>query len=93
MLTSRPNDPRLRFGLAVEYLNAGELEKGAEALRGYLAIADDEGNGWGRLGGVFVELGRIEEARDAYREGVGAARRHGHPTLAEELSAALEALP
>lgn len=90
MLRSRPDEPRLRFGLALEYLNAGRTEDGVRELRAYLERSDDEGNAWGRLGAALRELGRESEAREAYRRGVAAARRHGHPTMAEELESALE---
>lgn len=90
MLAARPDDPRLLFGLALEYLKAGRTEAGIEALRRYLSVADDEGNAWGRLGRALRETGREEEAREAFRLGVKAAERHGHPTMAEELREALE---
>ncbi len=90
MLERRPDDPRLRFGLAVEHLNAGELEDGVRELRNYLELADDEGNAWGRLAAALVALGREDEAREAYRTGISAALAHGHPTLAQELEEALE---
>jgi Flp pilus assembly protein TadD len=92
MLERRPDDARLRFGLAVEYLNAGDLEAGVAELRRYLALADDEGNAWGRLGAALAELGRDDEAREAYRTGIETALAHGHPTLAAELEDTLEGL-
>jgi Flp pilus assembly protein TadD len=85
MLETRPDDTRLLFGLALEYLKAGQLESGVDALRRYLARTDDEGNAWGRLGGALRELGREAEAREAFERGVEAAERHGHPSMAEEL--------
>lgn len=90
MLGNRPDDSRLRFGLALEYLKAGRTEDGVRELRRYLADADDEGNGWGRLGAVLLEEGRDEEAREAYRRGIEAAERHGHPTMAEEFREILD---
>ena len=90
MLASRPEDPRLRFGLALEYLGAGRLEDGVAALRDYLSVAEDEGNAWGRLAAALREMGREDEAREAYRRGILAAERHGHPSMAEELASALE---
>jgi Flp pilus assembly protein TadD len=92
MLGNRPDDSRLRFGLALEYLNAGRTEEAVKELRAYLGATDDEGNGWGRLGAALTDLGREEEARDAYRNGIEAAVRHGHPTMAEELTVALEGM-
>ncbi len=74
----------MRFGLALEYLKSGRMEEGIGELNRYLEVADDEGNAWGRLGAALREVGRDDEARDAYRRGIDAATRHGHPTMAEE---------
>ena len=90
MLERRPDDTRLRFGLALEYMNAGRTDDGIRELRAYLAASDDEGNAWGRLGAALRTSGRDEEARDAYRRGIEAATRHGHPTMAEEFEEELE---
>jgi len=90
MLRSRPGDPRLLFGLALEYLNAGDRDEGVRKLRAYLDVADDEGNAWGRLGAVLRDLGRDDEAREAYRRGIAEATRHGHPTMAAEFEDVLE---
>jgi predicted Zn-dependent protease len=90
MLERRPEDGRLRFGLALEYLSQGRTEDGVRELRAYLDASDDEGNAWGRLGAALSELGREEEAREAYATGVEAALRHGHPTMAEEFREILE---
>ena len=90
MLASRPGDARLRFGLALEYLKEGDLEEGVSELRTYLEGTDDEGNAWGRLGAALRELGRDDEAREAYGKGIEAAERHGHPTMAQEFRETLE---
>lgn len=90
MLRKGPDDSRLRFGLALEYLKAHRLEDGVRELRAYLDTSDDEGNAWGRLGAALRRLGRDEEAKEAYDEGVRAALRHGHPTMAEEFEDVLE---
>jgi Flp pilus assembly protein TadD len=89
LLEKNPADARARFGLALEHEKRGEWEEAAGQLRTYLAAADDEGNAWGRLGHVLRELGRDEEARTAYRTGIDAARRHGHPTMAMEFEEVL----
>jgi tetratricopeptide (TPR) repeat protein len=84
LLEDRPDDPRLRFGLALEYEKEGRWEDVVEQLKAYLEAADDEGNAWGRLGGALHRLGREGEARDAYRRGIEAANRYNHPTMAAE---------
>ncbi len=93
MALARPQDPRPQFGLAVELLNLGRIREGAQALQRYLSVAEDEGNGWGRLGGALAELGEVAEAREAFRRGIDIATGRGHSGLAEELREALEALP
>jgi predicted Zn-dependent protease len=92
LLEKRPGDARLRFGLAVEYLNAGEVAHGVRELRTYLASHEDEGNGWGRLAEALLELGEEDEARDAYRRAIEVAERHDHPTMAEGFREALAEL-
>jgi Flp pilus assembly protein TadD len=90
MLERRPDDTRLRFGLALEFLKQDRLDEAVEHLHVYLAATDDEGNAWGRLGDALQRLGRSDEARAAYEEGVRRARAHGHPTMAEEFEQILE---
>lgn len=90
MLEQRPDDPRLHFGLALEYERLQEWEAVAAELRAYLQLTDDEGNGWGRLGNALRQLGRDDEAREAYRKGIEQAYRHGHPGMAEEFEEILE---
>jgi predicted Zn-dependent protease len=89
MLERRPDDTRLRFGLALEYEKAGRWDDVVEQLRHYLDATEDQGNAWGRLGAALHRLGRDDEARDAYRRGIEASNRHNHPTMAAEFEDAL----
>jgi Flp pilus assembly protein TadD len=84
LLDQRPDDPRLRFGLALEHEKLAQWDAVVEHLEIYLEQTDDEGNAWGRLGGALRRLGRDNEARVAYAAGIRAANRHGHPTMAAE---------
>ncbi|HST61481.1 MAG TPA: tetratricopeptide repeat protein [Longimicrobium sp.] len=90
MAAAKPDDPRPRFGLALEFEKAGRWEDVVQTLRDYLQRADDEGNAWGRLGAALRHLGREDEAQEAYRKGVEAAYRHGHPTMAGEFEDVLD---
>ena len=90
MLEKNPDDPRIRFALALEYEKLQRWEEAAAELRRYLSASEDEGNAWGRLGHALRELGHDDEARDAYREGIEAARRHGHPSMAGEFEQVLD---
>jgi Flp pilus assembly protein TadD len=90
MVEARPRDARARFGLALELERLSRWEEVVTELTAYLELAQDEGNAYGRLAHALRELGRVEEARDAYRRGIEASYRHGHPTMAMEFEEALE---
>lgn len=92
MLVARPNDGRAHFGLALEYERQEAWDEMIAHLREYLGSADDEGNAYGRLARALIRTGKEAEARQAYRDGILAAGRHGHPTLALELEEELETL-
>lgn len=92
MVAARPQDPRARFGLALELERLARWEEVVSELRDYLALTDDEGNAFGRLARALIHLGRTEEARQAYRDGIAAATRHHHPTMVMEFEEALEEL-
>ena len=92
LLDHNPNDTRARFGLAAEYERAGRWNDVVEQLTAYLELAQDEGNAYGRLGRALVELGRVDEARAAYRLGVDAASKHGHPSMAAEFQDVIDDL-
>lgn len=89
MLEKHPDDPRLRFGLALEYEKLERWAEMADQLERYLALAEDQGNAWGRLGAALRRLGRDDDARAAYRKGAEAARRHQHPSMADEFDEVL----
>ena len=89
LLDRKPDDHRLRLGLAMEYEKLGRWDDVARELQLYLEHTDDQGNGWGRLGHALRQLGREEQARAAYQRGIQAARTHGHPTMAAEFEETL----
>ena len=90
MLERRPDDHRLRFGLALEFLKQDRLDEAVTQLRAYLDAAVDEGNAWGRLGDTLRRLGRDAEARAAYERGIQQADSHGHPSMADEFRQILD---
>jgi Flp pilus assembly protein TadD len=90
MIERSPDDPRARFGLALELEKHGQWEEAATQLTRYLELTDDEGNAWGRLGNALRQLGRDDEARAAYTRGISAANQHGHPSMAAEFKEIME---
>lgn len=90
MVAKNPTNALARFGLANEALKAQLYEEAAEHLQAYLASHDDEGNGYGRLAEALIKLGRVDEARAAFRDGIAASARFGHPGMVSEFEARLE---
>lgn len=90
MVERNPDDPRAHFGLAAEYEKLELWDAVVEELQQYLAMTEDQGNAWGRLGKALRHAGREKEAREAYARGVEEARKHGHPSMAAEFEETLE---
>lgn len=89
MVEADPANTAVRFGLANELLKLERYEEAVAELKSYLAAADDQGNAWGKLAQALERLGRTDEAREAYRSGISAATRHGHPGMAQDFEMAL----
>jgi len=68
------------------------FEEAANELKAYLSQTDDQGNAYGKLAQALERLGRVEEAREAYQQGIIAANRHGHPGMAQDFEMALDDL-
>jgi predicted Zn-dependent protease len=92
LAAEEPQQPRARYGYANELLRAERWREAAEELRVYLGLAEDEGNGYGRLATALRQLGEVDEAADAYLAGIEAAERHGHHDMAEEFRRGIEEL-
>ncbi len=92
MVDEDPAVARARFAYANELLRAERWEEAVEQLRAYLALAEDEGNAWGRLAEALTALGRVDEAADAYLTGIDQSLKHGHTGMAADFEAAIEEL-
>ncbi len=90
MVATQPNNPLARFGLANELLKAEHYADAEIELAAYLAVYDDEGNGWLRYADVLYALGRVEDARSAAHKGIAAAQRFGHGALVNDLQFRLD---
>lgn len=92
MVAKNPTNPLARFGLANEAYKERLFEEARENYEAYLAVSDDEGNAYGKLGEVLHALGRVDEARASVRRGIEAARRFRHAGLEYDLVKQLEDL-
>ncbi len=84
MLAGDPENTLVRFGLANELLKAERYAEAITALKEYLARADDEGAAYGMLARAYEKVGKRDDARAAYEQGIAAAESHSHPSMAED---------
>jgi predicted Zn-dependent protease len=90
MLLDDPGNTMVMFGLANEYLKAGNRDKGISTLERYLKFGEDEGAAYGMLAKAYEESGESEKAKAAYEKGIEVALAHGHPSMAEDYRFTLE---
>lgn len=92
LVEQNPGDSFLRYGLAMEYRNAGDLEGAAAEFRAVLAVNPDYAPAYYQGGQTLERLGRLEEAREIYRAGVQVTTRKGDQHARSEMQAALDLL-
>jgi predicted Zn-dependent protease len=90
LLHDNPNDPLVLYGIANEYYKAGELEECVKYIEDYLKFADDEGAVYRMLGHSLLRLGRKDQSKKAFEQGIAAAEKHNHPSMAEEFRETIE---
>ncbi len=89
LLAANPSNTFARYGLAMEYVKAGELERAMKEFDAVLATDGSYAAAYFHGGQALEKLGRMAEAREYYRRGIGAAR---DPHARSELQGALDIL-
>lgn len=92
MLAEDPNDPFLNYGLAMEYVSAGDNEGAVRRFEHLLGIAPDYVPAYLQAGQALVRLNRSADARDILARGMEAARKQGNQHAYEEMAALLNSL-
>jgi Flp pilus assembly protein TadD len=93
MLEQNPRDTFARYGLAMEYANNGELENAVAEFRALLEFNPDYAAAYFHGGQALEKLGRVEEARRTYEQGIQVTSRTGDQHTRSELQGALDLLP
>jgi tetratricopeptide (TPR) repeat protein len=88
-----PANAFVRYGLAMEYANSGELEQAIAEFRGILAVSPDYAAAYFHGGQSLEKLGRVEEAKSMYEQGIAVTTRTGDLHTRSELQGALDLLP
>ncbi len=77
MARQQPDDAKIWYGLASEYMKAERWAEAADALRNVVRVNPDYTAAYQLLGTALANQGAPEEARRAWTEGVSVATRTG----------------
>jgi Flp pilus assembly protein TadD len=91
-LAETPDDPELRYAVAMEHLSLGDDGLAVQGFRDLIAARPSYVPTYFMLGQTLIRLGREGEAKDALRQGVTAARQTGNAHALSELEALLDSL-
>jgi len=92
MVEQQPTVSFLRYGLAMEYRNAGDLDSAMKEFQALLQVDPDYSAAYFHGGQTLEKLGRNEEARDLYNTGIEVTTRKGDLHTRDEIRGALEML-
>jgi tetratricopeptide (TPR) repeat protein len=93
MLSEDPGNAFARYGLAMEYMNAGQLEEAIGEFRALLQVNPGYPAAYYHGGRALEKLGELEQAREMYQKGIELTTRTGDSHTRAELQAALDLLP
>lgn len=89
LLAQNPANTFVRYGLAMEFVKSGALQRAMQEFAAVLATDAAYGAAYFHGGQTLEKLGKLDEARDYYRRGVANA---GDPHARSELQSALDIL-
>lgn len=92
LVAQNPQDSFLRYGLAMEYRNGGDLESALREFGELMTANPDYSATYFHAGQTLERLGRLEEARSVYQQGIEITTRKGDQHARSELQAALDML-
>lgn len=89
LLEQNPSSSFARYGLAMEYVKAGQFDRAMEAFEAVVAAEPNYSAAYFHGGQTLEKMGKIDEAREFYRRGIAVTR---DPHALSELEAALDIL-
>jgi predicted Zn-dependent protease len=92
ILSQDPGDAFARYGLAMEYSKAGEVESALEEFGKLLSTHPDYTAGYFMAAQTLVSASRVAEAKKMLVDGISSARRTGNTHAQSEMTAMLEEL-
>jgi thioredoxin-like negative regulator of GroEL len=92
VLAQNPDDAFARYGLAMEYSKAGDVERALEEFRKLLTTHPDYTAGYFMAAQTLASANRVDEAKKKLVDGISSARRTGNTHAQSEMTAMLEEL-
>jgi predicted Zn-dependent protease len=92
ILSQDPDDAFARYGLAMEYSKAGEVNRAMEEFEKLLSTHPDYTAGYFMAAQTLANADRVEEARKMLAEGISSAVRTGNAHAQSEMTAMMEEL-
>lgn len=92
MLADDPNDPELRYMLAMEHASLGDDARALAAFEDLIARAPDYPPAYHMAGRTLQRMNRIRDARDVLSRGIPIALKAGNTHAAGEMQGLLESL-
>jgi predicted Zn-dependent protease len=92
ILAENPGDAFARYGLAMEYSNAGQIDPALQEFKTLIEKNPDYTPGYFMAAQTLEKAGRIAEAKRMLVDGISSARRTGNAHAQSEMTAMLEGL-
>jgi Flp pilus assembly protein TadD len=92
MLAQEPNDPMLRYMVAMEHVSQGDDESAVRCFRELIGLAPQYIPAYMQAGQALVRLNRSDDARPVFEQGIAAAERGHDQHALEEMRAMLAEL-
>ena len=89
LLEQDPKNSFVRYGLALDHANSGELEAAVAEFQTVIANDPNYGAAYYHGGQTLEKLGKTGAAAELYRQGIEVTRRTGDAHTRSELEAAL----
>ncbi len=92
ILSQSPDDAFARYGLAMEYSKAGEVERALEEFAKLLSTHPEYTAGYFMAAQALVSANRVDEAKRMLVDGISSARSTGNAHAQSEMTAMLDEL-
>jgi tetratricopeptide (TPR) repeat protein len=89
ILSQNPNDAFARYGLAMEYSNAGNVDEALGEFGKLLSVHPDYTAGYFMAAQALARADRIDEAKKMLNDGIASARRTGNAHAQSEMEGML----